>query len=170
MGALLNADEVLDIAERIEVNGANFYRRAARKTTRPDTAQLLIDLAAMEDKHKRIFAEMRKKLSEKERAEAVFDPYDEAVAYLQTFADGHVFEIDKTDYLGGKETIEDIIRMAIGMEKDAIVFYLGTKDVVPENLGKSRIDDIIKEEMSHITQLNRQLALSEKQLKQDENL
>jgi len=35
---------------------------------------------------------------------------------------------------------------------------MGIKEMVPEHLGKGRISDIIKEEMSHITLLSRQLA------------
>jgi len=46
--------------------------------------------------------------------------------------------------------------MAIGLEKDSIVFYLGMKDAVPERLGRSRIDDIIREEMSHVYLLSRE--------------
>ena len=41
--------------------------------------------------------------------------------------------------------IRGIFRAAIGLEKDSIIFYLGMKELVPENLGKNRIDKIIKE-------------------------
>ncbi len=44
----------------------------------------------------------------------------------------------------------EILKAALTAEKDSIVFYLGMKDLVPESLGKNKIDDIIKEEMSHI--------------------
>ena len=49
------------------------------------------------------------------------------------------------------------IKAAILAEKDSIVFYLGMKDLVPEGLGQSRLDGIIKEEMSHINLLSRRL-------------
>jgi len=54
--------------------------------------------------------------------------------------------------------MEDILQKAIGMEKDSIVFYLGIKELVPERLGKGRIDAIIREEMNHITSLSKRLA------------
>ena len=48
--------------------------------------------------------------------------------------------------------------MAIGLEQDSIVFYLGMKDMVAGSLGKDRIDGIIKEEMYHVVTLAKPLA------------
>jgi len=48
--------------------------------------------------------------------------------------------------------------MALEREKDAIVFYLGLKEAVAENLGRNDVDLIIKEEMSHITYISEELA------------
>ena len=47
---------------------------------------------------------------------------------------------------------------AIEAEKDSIVFYLGMKEAVPENLGQGRLDHIIKEEMGHIRLLSKKLV------------
>ncbi len=54
--------------------------------------------------------------------------------------------------------MEDILRVATTMEKDSIVFYLGMKELIPERLGKDRIDGIIKEEMAHLASLSKELA------------
>ena len=43
------------------------------------------------------------------------------------------------------------------IKKDSIVFYLGMKDAIPQGLGRSKVDGIIKEEMRHITTLSREL-------------
>jgi rubrerythrin len=69
---------------------------------------------------------------------------------------------DPTEWLTGKETKEDILKAAIGYEKDSIVFYLGIKEVVPPELGKDRIDAILKEEMSHVAVLSDELASSKR--------
>ena len=53
--------------------------------------------------------------------------------------------------------MEEILKTAITAEKDSIVFYLGMKDVVPTHLGKEKLDDIIKEEMGHISLLSKEL-------------
>ena len=159
MSIAFNADEILEMAEQIERNGAKFYRRAAEGADARSRQQLL-DLAAMEDVHEKTFASMRSELSEQEQKLMAFDPEGEAGLYLQAFADGHVFDVnaDPSELLTGREKMEDILQTAIGLEKDSIVFYLGLKEMVPEKLGKGKIDDIIKEEMSHIIDLSKELA------------
>ncbi len=153
-----SANEILQMAEQIERNGAQFYRRAAAGAG--ETAgKLLFGLAIQEEEHEKVFARMRASLSDEERKVPVPDPDHQDLAYLQAWADGHVFDVrvDPSQKLTGKETIEDILKMAIGMEKDSIVFYLGMKETVPQRLGRSSIDKIIKEEMSHLATLSRQL-------------
>jgi rubrerythrin len=148
-----NANDVFDMAEQIERNGAAFYRKAAADISDPDAKRFLLDLAAMEDDHEKTFSAMRKKLSGSEKTQTVFDPDDEAASYLKALADTRIFfekEIDTT-------SMQAILKAAVLAEKDSIVFYLGMKDLVPEGLGQSRLDDIIKEEMSHIKLLSRRL-------------
>jgi rubrerythrin len=159
-----NADEIFEIAEQIEVNGGKFYRRAARLFDADEIQDLLNGLARMEDQHKRTFAELRENLLSKEQQGTAYDPYDEAVLYLRAFAGGHVFRTDVNidDFFTGNDTIEDIIRTAIGLEKDSIVFYVGIRDLVPETLGKGKVDQIIKEEKQHIVILTKELAALER--------
>lgn len=148
-----NANDVLAMAEQIEKNGATFYRRAADDIDDPEAKRFLSDLAAMEDNHEKIFAAMKKKLGEAEKVATAFDPQGEAASYLKALADTRVFfekEIDTT-------SMQAILKAAVLAEKDSIVFYLGMKDMVPVSMGQSRIDEIIKEEMSHIKLLSRRL-------------
>jgi len=154
-----NADEIFRMAEQIERNGRDFYAQAANRTAESRSAQFLLGLAAMEAEHEKIFAGMRAGLSERERKATVPDPDDQALVYLRAWADGHVFDVRgrPAEKLTGKEKVEDILRIAIGLEKDSIVFYLGMKDAVPARLGRSKIDQIIKEEMSHVSSLSREL-------------
>lgn len=91
-----NADEILQMAQRIERNGVNFYRRAAKGTIEPGSAQLLLKLAAMEEGHEKIFARMRAELTEAEGKKRAFDPEDQATAYLRAWADVQVFDV-RTD-------------------------------------------------------------------------
>ena len=160
MGITFNAEEILGIAERIERNGAKFYRKAAENAELEDYRRLLSDLADMEVVHEKIFAEMRGTLTPAERETKDYDPQHQAAAYLRMIADGNVFDYrkDPSEMLTGEETISDVLSTAIGLQKDSVVFYMGIKEMVPERLGKERIADIIKEEMSHITLLSRQLA------------
>ena len=155
-----NPDEVLQMAVQIERNGARFYRKAGELVKDAEARELLLKLADWEEGHERVFADIRAQLTTPERQAAVFDPDHEAALYLRAMADGHVFDvrIEPAELLTGREEIEEILRLAIGQEKDSIIFYLGLKEIMPEKLGRGRIDEIIKEEMGHIAFLNREIA------------
>ena len=148
-----NADDVFEMAEQIERNGAVFYRKAAADINDPDAKTFLLDLAAMEDSHEKTFSSMRKKLTDTEKTSTVFDPGGEAASYLKALADTRIFFEKEID----TNSLQAILKAAILAEKDSIVFYLGMKDLVPNGLGQSRLDSIIKEEMSHINLLSRRL-------------
>jgi rubrerythrin len=156
----ISADGVLEIAEQIERNGARFYRRASQGFSDPRARELLLDLAIMEDGHERVFAAMRADLSLQERDSTVPDPYAEAVLHLGGMADGPLLDVmaDPSERLTGKETMEEILRTAIGLEKDSLVYYLGIKTMVPERLGRDKIDAVIEQEMGHIAMLTKELA------------
>jgi rubrerythrin len=149
-----NANEIFEIAEQLERNGAAFYRDAADSVDDSEVKKFLLEFADMEDEHEKTFISLRKGLTAAEKAPTVFDPADESALYLKALADTRVFfkkEIDTS-------SIEEIFKSAITAEKDSIVFYLGMKDLVPESLGKERMDAIIKEEMGHIKVLGQKLA------------
>lgn len=159
MGIKFNADEVFEMAEEMERNGAKFYRKAAEECSSVKSRQTLLDLAAMEDEHEKTFASIRANLTAQETAKTVFDPDNQAALYLKAFADGHVFDVkeEPCDRLTGRETMEDVLRIAIGLERDSIAFYLGIKASVPERMGRDKVEAIIQEEMSHVTLLSNQL-------------
>ena len=56
----------------------------------------------------------------------------------------------------------EVLDAAIAAEKNSVAFYLGVRDIVPEKAGKEKIDDIIKEEMSHITILSQKMRMLKK--------
>ncbi|MBN2062846.1 MAG: ferritin family protein [Deltaproteobacteria bacterium] len=144
------ASDVMDMAIEIEKNGASFYRESADMFPGSESEKLLLDLAAMEDEHEKRFEEMKKSLSETERSATVFDPDNESLQYLKALADLRVFYDKKRP----GESLIEILKSAIEAEKESMVFYLGMKDMVPEKYGRQRIDDIIREEMGHITLLS----------------
>jgi len=153
-----NADEIFEMAEQIERNGASFYRRSAEAIAEPAEKKLLLDLAAMEDEHEKTFADLRAGLSEKEKFTTLFDPDGETALYLRALADTRVFFKKKIDM----SSMEEILKKAILAEKDSIVFYLGMKEIVPVNSGKTKIDVIIKEEMVHIKLLSSKIVALKK--------
>lgn len=159
MSMIFNAEEVLKIAEQIERNGIAFYETAAERFS-GEEKQLLQRLADMERTHVKFFANMRRDLASADQALQPIDPDGEAGRYLASFADGQIFapKADSKTLLSPDNTQGDILEMAIGLEKDSVVFYVAIKDAVPESLGEANIDKIIQEEMSHIVLLSRVLS------------
>ena len=152
---ILNADEILEIAEQIERNGIAFYERAAERF-QGDEKRTLLGLANMERNHERAFASMRRELADANEGLQPPEPEREAEKYLAAIADGKIFDLkaDPLALLGQQESVQGILGLAIDLEKDSVVFYVAIKDAVPESLGKDKIDKIIKEEMDHILLLS----------------
>ncbi len=154
-----NADEIFEMALEIERNGAAFYRAAANKVPEEDQKQTLRELADMEDDHYKTFEAMRAELSDDQRETQWADPEDQIAKYLRTYADLYVFDVreDPAAFIKDDTPMGAIYMKAIDRERDSILFYVGMKEMVPESLGATRIDDIIREEISHITTLNDEL-------------
>jgi rubrerythrin len=159
MSITFNADEIFEMAEQIERNGAKFYREAAGKAPDSSTKKMMLDLAIMEDGHEKIFAQMRKDLPSKEKEPTVYDPDNEAAQYLRTMADFHGTEgkAGPLEKLTGKETLPQLLKIALQAEKDSIAFYVGIKGLVPSRSGKDKVEKIIVEEMAHVSTLGAKL-------------
>lgn len=141
-----NADDIFEMAIKIEKNGAAFYRDAAGQVEGKNNKDFLLELARMEDDHEITFSNLKKELTAQEKTITTFDPEDENIVYLKAVADSKVFfKKEKPD-----NSLQSILTCAIRTEKDSIAFYLGIKELVPEKFGRSKIDTIIKEEMGHI--------------------
>ena len=159
MSITFNADEVFEMAEEIERNGAKFYRETANKVSDADVKKMLQELATMEDGHEKTFAQMRTELSGQEKESATFDPDNEVAQYLQTLADFHGTEgkVSPTEMLTGQESMAEILKIALQAEKNSIAFYVGIKDLVPNKAGKDKIQAIIIEEMAHVSTIGGKL-------------
>ncbi len=160
MSISFNPDEVFEMAEQIERNGAKFYREAAALTSDQQTKNMFLRLASMEDGHLRTFQQMRKTLSDQDRGGTTFDPEGEASFYLQAMADDRGFEGMKGrgTKLTGKESTPELLEIAIGAEKNSILYYVGLKEMVPTESGRDKVQTIISEEVRHAADLRRQLA------------
>ncbi|OHB56593.1 MAG: hypothetical protein A2173_01915 [Planctomycetes bacterium RBG_13_44_8b] len=153
------AFEIFEIAEQIEQNGAKFYRLAAEKAKDKSARQFFLQLADMEAGHETVFADMKKSLQDEDEQADVFDPNNETVYYLKAIARSAGWEGKSMphDEFSGSETPKQIIKTAIEAEKASINYYLGLRELVASQAGKKKVDGIIKEEMSHVVALQKQL-------------
>ncbi len=149
-----NAADIFKMAERIERNGVVFYKKAAENTADPQSKEFFLFMSGIETQHEKTFTAMRAELTKRETEPTVFDPDDEGVLYLRALADTKVF----SDIQEVPSSMKDILAMAIEAEKNSIAFYIGMRDLVPDKRGKERLDNIIKEEKSHIVLLSKRLA------------
>jgi rubrerythrin len=159
MAITFNADEVYTMAEQIERNGAEFYRKAAENTPDADAGKMLLELAEMEVDHERTFSQMKAELAGHERATSTYDPAGEGGLYLHAMVEGKIFDftVKPADKLTGAESLGDILNTAIGLEKDSILFYVTMKGMVLVDHGKGRLDEIIDQEVGHIVTLSNKL-------------
>lgn len=155
MAVYFNADEVFEMAEEIERNGAKFYRAAAGRASKDTEKAMFLDMATMEDGHLRTFGSMRKELSEAEKEVTIFDPDNDVVLYLQAMADAKSCEgkVSVGQELTGNESFREVLEIAVNSEKESVLFYIGLKSLVPPKAGRDKVETIIAEEMNHITAL-----------------
>ncbi len=160
MPILFDENEIFDIAIQIEKNGARFYKEAVEYDgIGDDVKKKLLELAAMEEGHERLFTSVKKSLKDHSLDNVVFDPYDEASMYLGALADGHVFvgNMVPSEVIRSKNSMEDILEMALLFEKDSILFYTGMLTLLSSKLDQDRICKVVKEEMRHITCISKEL-------------
>ena len=158
MGVLFNAEEVFAIAIQMEANAAAFYRATAQKHD-DEAGAYLLKMAEMEEDHKQTFEAMRDEmLAAREQAPAEY-LQQEGGLYLSAIADGYRVEGSPAvaEEMTGAESMEDILATSCDLEKEGILFYLGLKDVVPESMGREKIDAIIEEEKQHLVTLTGEL-------------
>jgi len=149
------ADDVFTMAVRIEENGKAFYTGAAEKATDPKVKKIFEELALMEAGHITAFRALRAALPGSFPADAVWDPEGLAESYLQATADTHVFTLEAADVrLKTISTPQDALKIALQFEKDSVAFFLGMKEVLPDEKTKGEIDTLVRSEMDHIRMLS----------------
>jgi len=161
MDTIFGIDQFFEMAKNMELDGAQFYRQAAEKISNDDIKQVLLDLAAMEDGHLKIFEQMRKEFSKQNKNKNLFATDNQVALYLTNMADNRGGERIKSplERLSGNETINEILEIAIDGEKASMLFYIGLKELVPNRANKDLIEAVIREEYSHLVALNLNLTV-----------
>ncbi|MCP4547708.1 MAG: ferritin family protein [bacterium] len=152
---MFNAQEVLQIAVRLEENARAFYLKAADTVHDQEAKKLFFQLADWEISHINHFTNLKESLTGALAEGTQFDPNGEAALYLQAIADGKIFKIDEVaeDFSVMVEDAAEIIHAAIEREKDSVIFYQALLEIVPEGQGREHVKEIIAEEMSHVRYL-----------------
>ena len=158
MSYLLDVKEILEFAVYIEQRGYEFYIGAMKKFSDQRATVLFQYLADEEFKHEALF----KKLMEQGSAPQAGEHDVEYQAYMREFVKAH--------QLGDKEAVaaklarvadlEGVLELAMGFEKDSIVFFSELKESFARGQ-TGPVEKVIREEMGHlrkIFQMKRELA------------
>ncbi len=158
MNLELNSEEILEIACQIEREGAAFYRRAIDAVNDETVKKLLRELASLEEEHEISFESLR--ADPDILAAFLGDPESENCQYLRALARGHLFSgaENPADILRGDVDVVTVLKTAIGLEVASIAFYQGIRELLSDELNKSKLSAIIKEERRHVIILNEALS------------
>ncbi|MFH1868457.1 MAG: ferritin family protein [Candidatus Omnitrophota bacterium] len=143
--------EIVELGIQVEVNGKEFYDGIAEKSKNPDAKKVFSSLAMEEEKHVEDFKKILDPVSKYEPVESYPEEY---FSYINAVAREHIFtKKDKgREIAKAVSTDKQAIEMAIGFEKDSILFYEGVKRIVPEH-DKKLLDKLIEQEKIHLQKL-----------------
>jgi rubrerythrin len=150
--AVFEAGDIVEVAIRIEENGANFYRFAMQIAGREETKALFRQLADEEVKHQKTFSELLAGMDRSIPPEG----YDgEYAAYLHNYVDNRlVFRADElAGELGAVKDEASAVDFAIRRELDSLLYYREIRELLPADR-REAIDRIILEERKHFMKLS----------------
>jgi len=146
---LFSANEILDMAIKLEKNGETVYRDAIEKVTKPEFIALLDWMANEEVKHADFFSKLKFKLEAN-----LTNPFVEEMS-RELFDDllgDKNFSLKEVDF-SLVETADDLIGIFLEFEKDSVIFYTVLEPFVEDPAAREHLKKIIEEENRHIKHL-----------------
>ncbi len=152
MAITFSGSALINIAIGIERRGIAFYDTMAKSTENTAACDVFKYLTDMERVHIHIFQSI---LGEADKYWPAETDGGEYSAYLQALLDSAVFTDDSiTSEMATRVSSDtEAMELAIGAEKDSILFYYEMKEVMPKP-AQSVVNKIITEEKSHLRQLS----------------
>ncbi len=148
---LYSADELLEMALKIEEDGEKFYTFLSEKLEDDRKKELFSYLAGQEREHAETFKELSKGLVEE------IDPsfWEEASKYIRSIVENKIFpSLEEMKEKSKNMTLNQLLDFAISIEKETVIFYEELYDMVREKKSKEILSKIIREEVSHVRKLS----------------
>jgi len=146
---LFSANEILDMAIKLEKNGEAVYRNAIARVAKPEFIALLAWMADEEVKHAAFFSNLKRELETKQ-----VNPFIDEMS-RELFDDllgDKNFSLKEVDF-SSVETADDLIAIFVEFEKDSIIFYKIIEPFVEDPAAREQLKKIIEEENRHIEHL-----------------
>ncbi|MFH2012008.1 MAG: ferritin family protein [Pseudomonadota bacterium] len=143
--------EIIEVAVQIERNGLTFYRTVANSMEDKEVKSLFNDLADEEGKHIKSFESLYETFSD---YKPTITDKEEYYDYIRMLAERNVFtKKDGFDeVLNNIKNKKDALDMAIGFEKESIVFFAEIKGLVKKSQ-KDAVEELIHQEQLHLRKL-----------------
>jgi rubrerythrin len=157
MAVLFSAREIVAAAIEKEKKRKGFYSTVSELSRHEEMKDLFRFLTEEETKHVETFSRIRDGLPE----EAHSSTYTEEMqAYMDAVIDDHLYsEMDTEDFVQKAIETNTVFRLAIGFEKDAILYFREFLPYLSET-DQGIVKELIDQEKGHI----RRLALLRKQM------
>ena len=153
---MFTAQDILDIAIRLEKNGERTYRDARLHISDDALKTLLAWIAQEEHDHARWFTELKNRLAQGEDHHLMAEL---SRALVDDVVQGQAFSLQEVDF----ETIDTpdkMLRTFIGFEDDTIAFYKVLKTFIDNAAIAAQLERIILEEKKHMATFQDMLSES----------
>jgi rubrerythrin len=146
----------------MEEEGIRFYALAEQKTGEPEMKRLFALLRDKEHQHIEAFRRLYGDLSAREGdPDAELWLLDtEVSSYFRAFVDSTVFPTKGSaeTAIAGLHGVTDILRFALRLEKESILFYHDLLAGAPWPEAKALLEKVIAEERRHVVFIHEKLA------------
>ncbi len=146
---MFTAEEVLDMAIRIERNGERIYRQAIEKAANPTMASLLGWMAEEERQHAEFFSDLKQRLGTSQ-PNPVADAFSHEI--LDKLLGNQSFSLEEVDF-GKIEDVQELIGVFIEFEEDTVLFYQMLESFLQNDEAKQELSRVVAEENQHIRKL-----------------
>jgi rubrerythrin len=129
----------------------DFYANVTKLSTNPEMTKLFEFLTAEEDRHVATFVKIRDGVSVEEVRPEEYDADMEA--YMDSVVEDRLYsKIGSEDFVQKAIDAKDVFRLAIALEKDAILFFWEFLPYVNDK-DKQVVKTLMEEEKGHIRML-----------------
>jgi len=155
--------EAVEVALMMEEEGIRFYSLAEQKAGDPEMKKLFAFLRDKEHQHietfRRLYGDLSARASDPDAELWLLDT--EVSSYFRAAVDSTVFPTKGSaeTAIAGLHEVTDILRFALRLEKDSILFYHELLANAPWPEARALIEKVIAEERRHVVFIHAKLAL-----------
>ncbi len=158
MAGIFKVNEAVSIAVEIEKRGEEFYLEMAQRARDKGVGETLSFLAGEEVKHQRIFSQLLSRLEPLQMP--LGSGESEYWDYVNDLIDSNFLlnNASKQRAFSSANSDQEVIRLALGFEKESILFFTTMKTLVPAEHAKP-VEACIEEEKTHLRRLAEALKM-----------